>query len=202
MSAYIFWNTLNLLVQSLKCVTLFTASLRADFTAVCILCVCVSVSVCVCVCLWCCAWELVRTKCVHACVCNIQELRHKDRVCQLMCPARALCSLCTHTTHTCIHTTQAYIQHTHKHTHPPLHTHIRTLINTRNPHTHIRNTHAHTHTQHTRTCTHTHAHTGEDVSGMPTLCRPWQEGGMGFDYRLQVMLQFELRRTITLQLYH
>ncbi|KAF5835129.1 glycoside hydrolase superfamily [Dunaliella salina] len=27
---------------------------------------------------------------------------------------------------------------------------------------------------------------GEDVSGMPTLCRPWQEGGMGFDYRLQV----------------
>eukprot|EP00955_Chlamydomonas_euryale_P020166 214263-Chlamydomonas_euryale.AAC.2 len=27
---------------------------------------------------------------------------------------------------------------------------------------------------------------GEDVSGMPTFCRPWQEGGVGFDYRLQV----------------
>jgi 1,4-alpha-glucan branching enzyme len=29
---------------------------------------------------------------------------------------------------------------------------------------------------------------GEDVSGMPTLCRPWQEGGMGFDYRLQMAI--------------
>ncbi len=27
---------------------------------------------------------------------------------------------------------------------------------------------------------------GEDVSGMPAFCRPWQEGGVGFDYRLQV----------------
>ena len=25
---------------------------------------------------------------------------------------------------------------------------------------------------------------GEDVSGMPTLCRPVSEGGLGFDYRL------------------
>ena len=24
----------------------------------------------------------------------------------------------------------------------------------------------------------------EDVSGMPTLCRPVREGGVGFDYRL------------------
>ena len=24
----------------------------------------------------------------------------------------------------------------------------------------------------------------EDVSGMPTLCRPVEEGGVGFDYRL------------------
>lgn len=27
---------------------------------------------------------------------------------------------------------------------------------------------------------------GEDVSGMPTFCRPVSEGGVGFDYRLQV----------------
>lgn len=27
---------------------------------------------------------------------------------------------------------------------------------------------------------------GEDVSGMPAFCRPWTEGGVGFDYRLQV----------------
>lgn len=27
---------------------------------------------------------------------------------------------------------------------------------------------------------------GEDVSGMPTFCRPWTEGGVGFDYRLNV----------------
>jgi hypothetical protein len=29
---------------------------------------------------------------------------------------------------------------------------------------------------------------GEDVSGMPTFCRPWQEGGVGFDYRLQMAI--------------
>ena len=29
---------------------------------------------------------------------------------------------------------------------------------------------------------------GEDVSGMPTFCRPWTEGGVGFDYRLNVRL--------------
>jgi 1,4-alpha-glucan branching enzyme len=28
----------------------------------------------------------------------------------------------------------------------------------------------------------------EDVSGMPTLCRPVQEGGAGFDYRLAMAL--------------
>tara|TARA_B100001540_G_scaffold68700_1_gene61852 strand:+ start:413 stop:2944 length:2532 start_codon:yes stop_codon:yes gene_type:complete len=28
----------------------------------------------------------------------------------------------------------------------------------------------------------------EDVSGMPTLCRPVQEGGVGFDYRLQMAI--------------
>ena len=27
---------------------------------------------------------------------------------------------------------------------------------------------------------------GEDVSGMPTFCRPWGEGGVGFDYRLNM----------------
>ncbi|CAG9466592.1 unnamed protein product [Pedinophyceae sp. YPF-701] len=27
---------------------------------------------------------------------------------------------------------------------------------------------------------------GEDVSGMPSFCRPWQEGGVGFDYRLNM----------------
>ncbi|KDD75589.1 hypothetical protein H632_c603p0, partial [Helicosporidium sp. ATCC 50920] len=27
---------------------------------------------------------------------------------------------------------------------------------------------------------------GEDVSGAPTLCRPWAEGGVGFDYRLNM----------------
>ncbi|GFR43347.1 hypothetical protein Agub_g4269 [Astrephomene gubernaculifera] len=26
----------------------------------------------------------------------------------------------------------------------------------------------------------------EDVSGMPALCRPWHEGGLGFDYRLHM----------------
>merc|ERR1712176_850098 len=29
---------------------------------------------------------------------------------------------------------------------------------------------------------------GEDVSGMPTFCRPVQEGGVGFDYRLQMAI--------------
>ncbi|KAG1664935.1 hypothetical protein FOA52_004457 [Chlamydomonas sp. UWO 241] len=29
---------------------------------------------------------------------------------------------------------------------------------------------------------------GEDVSGMPAFCRPWQEGGTGFDYRLQMAI--------------
>lgn len=28
----------------------------------------------------------------------------------------------------------------------------------------------------------------EDVSGMPTLCRPVKEGGVGFDYRLQMAI--------------
>lgn len=28
----------------------------------------------------------------------------------------------------------------------------------------------------------------EDVSGMPTLCRTIQEGGIGFDYRLSMFL--------------
>ncbi|TRY84666.1 hypothetical protein DNTS_000364 [Danionella cerebrum] len=28
----------------------------------------------------------------------------------------------------------------------------------------------------------------EDVSGMPTLCRPVQEGGLGFDYRLAMAI--------------
>ena len=28
----------------------------------------------------------------------------------------------------------------------------------------------------------------EDVSGMPTLCRPVHEGGVGFDYRLQMAI--------------
>lgn len=28
----------------------------------------------------------------------------------------------------------------------------------------------------------------EDVSGMPTLCRPVSEGGVGFDYRLQMAI--------------
>ncbi len=27
----------------------------------------------------------------------------------------------------------------------------------------------------------------EDVSGMPTLCRPFVEGGFGFDYRLAMV---------------
>lgn len=27
---------------------------------------------------------------------------------------------------------------------------------------------------------------GEDVSGMPTFCRPTSEGGIGFDYRLHM----------------
>lgn len=31
-------------------------------------------------------------------------------------------------------------------------------------------------------------HTGEDVSGMPAFCRPWNEGGVGFDYRLQMAI--------------
>ena len=30
--------------------------------------------------------------------------------------------------------------------------------------------------------------TGEDVSGMPAFCRPWHEGGVGFDYRLQMAI--------------
>ena len=29
---------------------------------------------------------------------------------------------------------------------------------------------------------------GEDVSGMPAFCRPWHEGGVGFDYRLQMAI--------------
>lgn len=29
---------------------------------------------------------------------------------------------------------------------------------------------------------------GEDVSGMPAFCRPWQEGGVGFDYRLNMAI--------------
>lgn len=29
---------------------------------------------------------------------------------------------------------------------------------------------------------------GEDVSGMPSFCRPWYEGGVGFDYRLQMAI--------------
>jgi len=29
---------------------------------------------------------------------------------------------------------------------------------------------------------------GEDVSGMPSFCRPWSEGGVGFDYRLQMAI--------------
>eukprot|EP00878_Enallax_costatus_P000275 GHUV01000346.1.p1 GENE.GHUV01000346.1~~GHUV01000346.1.p1 ORF type:complete len:864 (+),score=177.11 GHUV01000346.1:148-2739(+) len=29
---------------------------------------------------------------------------------------------------------------------------------------------------------------GEDVSGMPTFCRPWKEGGVGFDYRLNMAI--------------
>ena len=28
----------------------------------------------------------------------------------------------------------------------------------------------------------------EDVSGMPTLCRKVEEGGLGFDYRLSMFL--------------
>ena len=28
----------------------------------------------------------------------------------------------------------------------------------------------------------------EDVSGMPTLCRPVEEGGVGFDYRLAMAI--------------
>ena len=28
----------------------------------------------------------------------------------------------------------------------------------------------------------------EDVSGMPTLCRPLKDGGMGFDYRLNMFM--------------
>jgi 1,4-alpha-glucan branching enzyme len=28
----------------------------------------------------------------------------------------------------------------------------------------------------------------EDVSGMPTLCRPVSEGGLGFDYRLNMAI--------------
>lgn len=44
-----------------------------------------------------------------------------------------------------------------------------------------------------RTFTLTHinthpSHAGEDVSGMPAFCRPWQEGGVGFDYRLQMAI--------------
>jgi 1,4-alpha-glucan branching enzyme len=29
---------------------------------------------------------------------------------------------------------------------------------------------------------------GEDVSGMPAFCRPWYEGGVGFDYRLNMAI--------------
>ena len=31
----------------------------------------------------------------------------------------------------------------------------------------------------------------EDVSGMPTLCRPVKEGGVGFDYRLQMAIAYK-----------
>lgn len=31
-------------------------------------------------------------------------------------------------------------------------------------------------------------HAGEDVSGMPSFSRPWQEGGVGFDYRLNMAI--------------
>jgi 1,4-alpha-glucan branching enzyme len=29
---------------------------------------------------------------------------------------------------------------------------------------------------------------GEDVSGMPAFCRPWYEGGVGFDFRLNMAI--------------
>jgi 1,4-alpha-glucan branching enzyme len=32
------------------------------------------------------------------------------------------------------------------------------------------------------------AHPLIDVSGMPTLCRPIEEGGIGFDYRLAMAI--------------
>jgi hypothetical protein len=38
---------------------------------------------------------------------------------------------------------------------------------------------------------------GEDVSGMPAFCRPWHEGGVGFDFRLQMAIAdkwIEVRR--------
>lgn len=31
----------------------------------------------------------------------------------------------------------------------------------------------------------------EDVSGMPALCRPVEEGGVGFDYRLSMAVPGE-----------
>jgi 1,4-alpha-glucan branching enzyme len=33
-----------------------------------------------------------------------------------------------------------------------------------------------------------HVPAGEDVSGMPTFCRPWYEGGVGFDFRLNMAI--------------
>jgi len=40
----------------------------------------------------------------------------------------------------------------------------------------------------------------EDVSGMPTLCRPVSEGGIGFDYRLQVRESPAGRGTVSVPL--
>eukprot|EP00955_Chlamydomonas_euryale_P020165 214263-Chlamydomonas_euryale.AAC.1 len=34
---------------------------------------------------------------------------------------------------------------------------------------------------------------GQGMLGMPTSCRPWQEGGVGFDYRLQGMPAVRLK---------
>jgi 1,4-alpha-glucan branching enzyme len=42
----------------------------------------------------------------------------------------------------------------------------------------------------------------EDVSGMPTLCRPVHEGGVGFDYRLQVRESPAARATVCSALWH
>ena len=39
---------------------------------------------------------------------------------------------------------------------------------------------------------------GEDVSGMPTLCRKVEEGGIGFDYRLSMFLPDMVRALLAL----